>query len=176
MKAESPAEEWTEEEYHERKYQERQKEQKDGRFPDTNLSGNVKKNAGFKYIRLNLDYIDPRVLKRVAMERIEFDFQKTHWIAISASCPEVYYKLDLLYDNSGFCTCPDFIYRKSKRGLPCKHLVALDMHIKTDSKVQHKQDIDPMPGGLPDCLKPPTFCNMPTITEFPRKLRLRSNG
>jgi predicted nucleic acid-binding Zn finger protein len=38
-------------------------------------------------------------------------------------------KVDLLCDGSGFCTCPSFTEVQSKKNRPCKHIVALDMHI-----------------------------------------------
>ncbi len=94
-----------------------------------NVSLNAKKHIGFEYIQLDLKNANQMTLEKAKNERISLEFLKNHWIAINVKCPEVYYKLDLLFDDSGFCTCPDLIHRKSKHGLPCKHILALDQYI-----------------------------------------------
>ncbi len=94
-----------------------------------NLLENSKKTLGFDYIDLDFQHVDQKILERAKTEKLTFKFLKTHWLAYSATSMGVYYKLDLLVDNSGFCTCSSFVHKQSKYGKPCKHLIALDQHI-----------------------------------------------
>lgn len=34
----------------------------------------------------------------------------------------------------GYCSCEDFQFRGAKAGMPCKHLYALEMHLKAESR------------------------------------------
>ncbi|GEM_PF-1679557 len=85
----------------------------------------------YKYTDLDFEHADFGIVQRGRHERIDLAWspQDRCFIAISASCPEVYYLVDLLCDSSGFCTCPSFKEVQSKRGRPCKHIVALDYFI-----------------------------------------------
>lgn len=84
-----------------------------------------------EYIDLDFEHVDFGILKRGRNESIaiSWDSQKRCHIALSASVPEVYYKVDLLCDSSGFCTCPSFREVQSKKHRPCKHIIALDLHL-----------------------------------------------
>jgi hypothetical protein len=84
-----------------------------------------------QYIDLDFEHADFGILQRGRNEpiHIEWDPVKRSYFAISTTCPEVYYLVDLVCDGSGFCTCPSFVEVQSKKGRPCKHIVALDLHI-----------------------------------------------
>ena len=84
-----------------------------------------------EYIDLDFEQVDFGILQRGKNEPIDiaWDSRKRCHIAISVSVPEVYYKVDLLYDGSGFCTCPSFKEVQSKKHRPCKHIIALDLQI-----------------------------------------------
>lgn len=49
------------------------------------------------------------------------DFVKKNMFnnVVSESCSDFYHKVDL---ENNSCTCPDFVYNKSGRGMDCKHL------------------------------------------------------
>ena len=86
-------------------------------------------NSPFEYVNLDLNHVDTATMDRAGSIQVEKANNSRGFIAISQAVPEVYYHVDLLFDNSGFCNCPDFVYRKAKQGRPCKHIVALDKHI-----------------------------------------------
>lgn len=82
-----------------------------------------------EYIDLNFEEADFAIVQKGRSEPIQISWdpdRKCH-IASSSSSPEVYYKVDLLCDSSGFCTCPSFTQVQSKRHRPCKHIVRLDI-------------------------------------------------
>ncbi len=43
----------------------------------------------------------------------------------SESKPDTWYVVYEEPDASLFCACPDFVFRKRHRGLPCKHLIGI---------------------------------------------------
>jgi hypothetical protein len=69
-----------------------------------------------EYIDLDFEHADFGILQRGRNEpiAISWDPQKRCHVAISVSVPEVYYKVDLLCDGSGYCTCPSFREVQSK--------------------------------------------------------------
>jgi hypothetical protein len=89
-----------------------------------------------EYVDLDFEHADFAVVQRGLHEQIPISWSDKDrvYIAISASCPELYYKVDLLCDGSGFCTCPSFTEVQSRKNRPCKHIVALDMHIVKKGK------------------------------------------
>lgn len=91
----------------------------------------------YEYTDLDFEHADFGIVQRGRNERIDLSWstQDKCYVAISASCPEVYYKVDLLCDSSGFCTCPSFREVQSKRGRPCKHIVALDYFMAEKSRI-----------------------------------------
>jgi predicted nucleic acid-binding Zn finger protein len=93
-------------------------------------------NSPFEYVNLNLNYVDKATMDRAGSVQVERANNSSGFIAISRAVPEVYYHVDLLCDNSGFCNCPDFGYRKAKQGRPCKHIVALNKHIEMSRRGQ----------------------------------------
>jgi hypothetical protein len=86
-------------------------------------------NSPFEYVDLNLNNVDKATVEKADSIQVDRAYNGRGYIAISQAVPEVYYHVDLLCDNAGYCNCPDFVYRKAKQGLPCKHIVALDRHI-----------------------------------------------
>ena len=87
-------------------------------------------NSPFEYVDLDLNHVDTATMDKAGIVQVDRANNSRGFIAISQAVPEVYYHVDLLFDNSGFCNCPDFVYRKAKPGRPCKHIVALDKHIE----------------------------------------------
>ena len=85
----------------------------------------------FEYIDLDFEQADFGIVQRGMNENIQIEWSEKarSYLAISASCPELYYKVDLLCDGSGFCTCPSFKEVQSKKHRPCKHIIALDLKI-----------------------------------------------
>lgn len=51
------------------------------------------------------------------------------WTVASSSKPDTTYTVTLTLEGQRTCTCPDFTFRKTKKGQPCKHLVALQDEI-----------------------------------------------
>jgi predicted nucleic acid-binding Zn finger protein len=90
-------------------------------------------NSHFEYVNLDMQHVDETTIEKAGSVQVDRANNGRGFIAISQAVPEVYYQVDLLCDNSGFCNCPDFIFRKSKQGRPCKHIVALDKHINKTS-------------------------------------------
>ncbi len=88
------------------------------------------------YIDLDFEHADFGIIQRGMHENIQISWSEKDrcYVAISASCPEVYYRVDLLCDGSGFCTCPSFVEVQSRKGRPCKHIVALDRHTARKSR------------------------------------------
>lgn len=85
----------------------------------------------FEYIDLDFKHADFGIIQRGRNEGIDISWSKKgkSYIIISATCPEVYYKVDILCDGSGFCTCPSFVQVQSKKNRPCKHIIALDIFL-----------------------------------------------
>jgi predicted nucleic acid-binding Zn finger protein len=86
-------------------------------------------NSPFEYVNLDMQHVDENTMERAGRVQVDRANNGRGFVAISQAVPEVYYQVDLLFDNSGFCNCPDFVFRKAKQGRPCKHIVALDKHI-----------------------------------------------
>ncbi len=88
------------------------------------------------YIDLDFEHADFGLVQRGMHENIQLSWSEKDrcYVAISASCPEVYYRVDLLCDGSGFCTCPSFVEVQSRKCRPCKHIVALDRHTPGKSR------------------------------------------
>lgn len=88
-----------------------------------------------EYTDLDFEHADSVIVRRGIKENIDISWSKKDraYVAISATCPEIYYRLDLLCDGSGFCTCPSFIQVQSRKHRPCKHIVALDRFIAKKS-------------------------------------------
>ncbi len=84
-------------------------------------------NLPFEYVSLDMQHVDKATMERAGSVQIERANDGMGFVAMSqaGAC----YQVDLLCDGSGFCNCPDFIFRKAKQGKPCKHIVALDRHI-----------------------------------------------
>lgn len=77
-----------------------------------------------EYIPLNWDFAP------AGPERdLRFEFNGAVWVSVSASCPELLHRTNLIGDH-GTCTCEDFRYRTSKTGKPCKHLRSLNMQVR----------------------------------------------
>ena len=78
----------------------------------------------YEYVGLDLTNVDKATVERAASVQVDRADNGRGFIAVSraGAC----YQVDLLCDNSGYCNCPDFVFRKAKEGLPCKHIVALD--------------------------------------------------
>ena len=93
-------------------------------------------NSPFEYVNLDFNHVDKATMARAGSVHVERTNNNRGFIAISQLVPEVYYHVDLLCDNSGFCNCPDFVYRKAKQGRPCKHIVALNKHIEMSRRGQ----------------------------------------
>ncbi len=83
-------------------------------------------NSPFEYVSLDMQHVDKATVERAGSVQVDRANDGRGFIAISQAGPEVYYNVDILSDNSGFCNCPDFVFRKAKQGRPCKHIVALD--------------------------------------------------
>ncbi len=86
-------------------------------------------NSPFEYVNLDLNNVDKATMEKAGSIQVDKANSGRGFVAISQAVPEVYYHVDLLFDNSGYCNCPDFVFRKAKQGKPCKHIVALDKHI-----------------------------------------------
>jgi hypothetical protein len=93
-----------------------------------------------EYIDLDFEHADFGILQRGKNEPIAISWDPGHrcHVAISATTPEVYYKVDLLCDGSGFCTCPSFKEVQSKKHRPCKHIIALDLQIAKKGNEEKK--------------------------------------
>jgi hypothetical protein len=90
--------------------------------------GGVLMNSPFEYeyVDLDLNRVDKATVERAGDVQVGRASNGRGFIAVSISGAGVCYQVDLLCDNAGYCNCPDFVYRKAKEGLPCKHIVALD--------------------------------------------------
>jgi len=77
----------------------------------------------FEYVDLDLQHVDEGTMERAGS--VQVDRADNGFTAISQAVPGVCYQVDLLH-SSGYCNCPDFVYRKAKQGRPCKHIVALN--------------------------------------------------
>ena len=86
-------------------------------------------DSPFEYVNLDMQHVDEATMERAGCVQVDRANDGMEFTAISQAVPEVYYHVDLLCDNSGFCNCPDFVFRKAKQGRPCKHIVALNEHI-----------------------------------------------
>ncbi len=79
-------------------------------------------NSPFEYVNLDIEHVDKNTLERAGSVQVGRSSNGRGFIAVSNG---VCYQVDLLFDITGYCNCPDFVYRKVKEGLPCKHIVAL---------------------------------------------------
>ncbi len=86
-------------------------------------------NSPFEYVSLDMQHVDEATVEKAGSVQVDRANNGRGFIAISQAVPEVYYQVDLLCDSSGFCNCPDFVFRKAKQGRPCKHIVALNKHM-----------------------------------------------
>ncbi len=86
-------------------------------------------NPPFEYVSLDMQHVDEATMERAGSIQVDRANSGRGFIAISQAVPEVYYQVDLLCDNSGYCNCPDFVFRKAKQGKPCKHIGALNRQI-----------------------------------------------
>ncbi len=91
-------------------------------------------NSHFEYVNFDMQHMDEATLERAGSVQVDRANNGRGFIAISQAVPEVCYQVDILCDSSGFCNCPDFVFRKAKQGRPCKHIVALDKHITRMSR------------------------------------------
>ncbi len=86
-------------------------------------------NSPFEYVSLDMQHVDEVTIERAGSVQVDRANDSRGFIAISQAVPEICYQVDLLCDNSRFCKCPHFVFRKAKQGRPCKHIMARDRHI-----------------------------------------------
>jgi len=59
--------------------------------------------------------------KNIHIERAD----ETQFLVASAADPDKFHEVTLDVDGDNMkCTCPDFIFRARKLGIPCKHIIA----------------------------------------------------
>ena len=81
-------------------------------------------NSPFEYVDLDMQSVDEATVERAGSVQVD-RASSGGFTAVSQAVPGVCYQVDLLH-SSGYCNCPDFVYRKAKQGRPCKHIVALN--------------------------------------------------